>query len=56
VTVIDRWFRPANRFLRQLILQRGFLDGRPGWVAAWMSARYAHLKYAAPPAEDDEPA
>ena len=53
VTVLDRWFRPANRFLRQLILQGGFLDGRPGWVAAWMSAHYARLKYRAWPSDDD---
>ena len=40
--------RPAFRFLRQYILQRGFLDGRQGlhlclWSAASVYAKYAKL-------------
>ena len=31
--------RPLSVLFRKLVLQRGFLDGRAGWVIAWMSAR-----------------
>jgi len=36
---------PAWTFLRRIVLQRGFLDGRRGWLIAKMSARYTRLKY-----------
>lgn len=42
---IDLVFRPPIRFLRMWVLKGGLLDGRPGFVAACMGARYVRLKY-----------
>jgi glycosyltransferase involved in cell wall biosynthesis len=44
-TVVDLLLRPPVRFLRMWVLKCGFLDGRPGFVAACMGARYVRLKY-----------
>ncbi len=44
-TWLDLLLRPPIRFVRMALLRRGFLDGRPGWMAAWMEARYVWLKY-----------
>jgi hypothetical protein len=38
--------RPPWKFLRQYVLQRGFLDGRAGFVLAALSSVYVFLKYA----------
>jgi hypothetical protein len=43
--VSDLVLRPPSRFVRMWVLKRGFLDGRPGFVAACMAARYVWLKY-----------
>jgi glycosyltransferase involved in cell wall biosynthesis len=39
------YFRSAVRFVRALVLKRGFLDGRVGWRIAQLSAREVFLKY-----------
>jgi glycosyltransferase involved in cell wall biosynthesis len=39
-------FDPPWTFIRSYILQRGFLDGFPGFTIAWMAALYTFLKYA----------
>jgi hypothetical protein len=41
----DRVFRPPLRFLRMWVVKGGVLDGRAGFVAATMGARYVALKY-----------
>lgn len=38
--------RPPWKFFRQYVLERGFLDGRAGFVLASLSAVYVFLKYA----------
>lgn len=38
--------RPALRFLREFILQRGFLDGKLGIQQAWLAAFYTFQKQA----------
>jgi glycosyltransferase involved in cell wall biosynthesis len=44
------WLRlglqPGWEFLRSYVLQRGFLDGKPGLVVAALHAHYTFLKYA----------
>lgn len=57
--VLDRLLRPPIRFLRMYVWKRGFLDGRAGFVAAVMGARYVALKYryardGVPPDEEAE--
>jgi glycosyltransferase involved in cell wall biosynthesis len=42
----DVILRPAVRFVRSYILQRGFMDGFPGFYVALSSAVYVFLKYA----------
>jgi UDP-glucose:(heptosyl)LPS alpha-1,3-glucosyltransferase len=37
---------PPAAFIKQYLVKRGFLDGRRGLVAAWMTARGAALKHA----------
>jgi len=37
---------PPGAFVKQLILKRGFLDGRPGWLAAASTAMAAMVKHA----------
>jgi hypothetical protein len=39
------WLNPGWRFVRDLVLQGGLLDGRAGLLIAWEAARYTHLKY-----------
>jgi glycosyltransferase involved in cell wall biosynthesis len=39
------WLNPPWRFVRDYLLRGGLLDGRIGFVIAWESARYTHLKY-----------
>jgi len=39
-------FTPSWRFFRQYILQRGFLDGKPGLIVSGLSMYYVFLKYA----------
>lgn len=38
--------RPAWRFFRQYVLQRGFLDGVPGLIICWLAAHSVFMKYA----------
>ncbi len=38
--------RPIWRFFREYVLQRGFLDGKPGLQLAWLAAYYSFLKQA----------
>jgi glycosyltransferase involved in cell wall biosynthesis len=45
VSAFDLFVRPPARFLRMWVIQRGFLDGGPGFTAALMGARYVALKY-----------
>ncbi len=42
---IDMLIRPLVRFLRFYVLRRGFLDGRPGWIAAVIVSFGVFLKY-----------
>jgi glycosyltransferase involved in cell wall biosynthesis len=42
----DLRLRAPWAFFRAMFLKRGFLDGFPGLVIAWMSAYYTFLKYA----------
>ncbi len=37
---------PIWTFFRSFLLQRGFLDGVPGFTIAWMAALYTFCKYA----------
>jgi glycosyltransferase involved in cell wall biosynthesis len=39
-------FRPAWRFLRSLVIDRGFLEGWPGFFVSATAAFYVFLKYA----------
>ena len=36
---------PPWTFFQKLVFQRGVLDGRRGWLIAWMSAKYIYAKY-----------
>jgi glycosyltransferase involved in cell wall biosynthesis len=36
---------PPWTFLQRLVLQLGVLDGRRGWLIAWLSAYYIYIKY-----------
>ncbi len=45
VSWIDELLRPVIRFVRIFVLRLGFLDGRPGFLAARMGASYVRLKY-----------
>jgi glycosyltransferase involved in cell wall biosynthesis len=36
---------PPWTFLQRLVLQLGVLDGRRGWLIAWLSANYIYVKY-----------
>lgn len=38
-------FAPPWTFFQRLIFQLGVLDGRRGWLIAWLSANYIYLKY-----------
>lgn len=38
-------FAPPWTFVQRLVFQLGVLDGRRGWMIAWMSAKYIYLKY-----------
>jgi glycosyltransferase involved in cell wall biosynthesis len=42
----DLTFRPFGKFLRMFLLERGFLDGLPGFVIAVTGSFYVFLKYA----------
>ncbi len=39
------WLAPAWSWLQTFLLQRGFLDGRRGWLIARMAAHSVYLKY-----------
>jgi hypothetical protein len=36
---------PPWTFVQRLVFQLGVLDGRRGWLIAWLSARYIFAKY-----------
>jgi glycosyltransferase involved in cell wall biosynthesis len=38
-------FAPPWTFLQRLAFQLGVLDGRRGWLIAWLSANYIYIKY-----------
>lgn len=38
-------FSPIFRFFRDYIFKMGFLDGKNGWIIAWLSAKEVFLKY-----------
>ena len=38
-------FAPPWTIVQRLIFQAGLLDGRRGWLIAWMSAKYIYVKY-----------
>ena len=42
---IDRFLAPPFRFLKGYLLQRGFLDGYPGFVLACLSSMYVYVRY-----------
>jgi glycosyltransferase involved in cell wall biosynthesis len=45
-SVLKVWSAPAIRLLRDFVMKRGFLDGKPGWHVCSGSAYAAYLKYA----------
>jgi (heptosyl)LPS beta-1,4-glucosyltransferase len=45
-TYLKLLLRPFFRFLREYILQLGFLDGKPGLQQAWIAAFYTYSKQA----------
>ncbi|MBZ5698922.1 MAG: glycosyltransferase family 2 protein [Acidobacteriia bacterium] len=38
-------FAPPWTIIQRLVFQLGVLDGRRGWLIAWMSAKYIYVKY-----------
>lgn len=42
---VKLWLSPLFRFLRTLILSRGFLDGKEGWIISLRGARLVRKKY-----------
>ena len=46
VSLLDLAFRPWWSFFRGYFLRLGFLDGRQGYLIAWMTAFYTFLRYA----------
>jgi len=44
-TAVKRFLSPAFTFLKEYVLQGGFLDGAGGWKLACGNARYTYLKY-----------
>ena len=36
---------PPWTFFQRLVLQLGVLDGRRGWLIAWMAAKYIYTKF-----------
>jgi glycosyltransferase involved in cell wall biosynthesis len=38
-------FAPPWTFVQRLVFQLGVLDGRRGWLIAWLSANYIYIKY-----------
>jgi glycosyltransferase involved in cell wall biosynthesis len=38
-------FAPPWTIIQRLVFQLGFLDGRRGWLIAWLSGNYIYLKY-----------
>jgi len=38
-------FAPPWTILQRLVFQLGVLDGRRGWLIAWLSGKYIYLKY-----------
>ncbi len=38
-------FAPPWTFVQRLVFQLGALDGRRGWIIAWLSAYYIYIKY-----------
>ncbi len=38
-------FAPPWTFYQRLVFQLGVLDGRRGWLIAWLSGKYIYLKY-----------
>lgn len=38
-------FAPPWTIVQRLVFQLGILDGRRGWLIAWMSARHIYIKY-----------
>jgi glycosyltransferase involved in cell wall biosynthesis len=38
-------FAPPWTFFQRLVFQLGVLDGRRGWLIAWLSAVYIYMKY-----------
>jgi glycosyltransferase involved in cell wall biosynthesis len=38
-------FAPPWTIVQKLVFQAGVLDGRRGWLIAWMSAKYIYVKY-----------
>ncbi|MCB1154094.1 glycosyltransferase family 2 protein [bacterium] len=45
-SLADMIFRPGFNFFKKYILQRGFLDGAPGFVICVLASYYVFLKYA----------
>jgi len=39
------WVSPVFRFLRTLIISRGFMDGKEGWIISMRGARLVRTKY-----------
>jgi len=42
---IKMYLSPVARFLRTLVLKRGFLDGKNGWILSRRNAQLVYLKY-----------
>lgn len=41
--------RAIFRWIRDIVIKRGFLDGKAGWTIAYENARYTYLKYSLKP-------
>jgi glycosyltransferase involved in cell wall biosynthesis len=42
---VKLYLSPAGRFLRTLLLNLAFLDGKEGWVISWSGAKLVYRKY-----------
>jgi len=45
VTLFHLWLKPSFRFFRHYIFKGGILDGKVGFIIAWLSAHSVFLRY-----------
>lgn len=44
-TFVKLWLSPVARFIRTLVLKKGFLDGRAGWTISWRNGYMVRRRY-----------